>query len=63
MDIEVYESIVKRSYDQGRAFSQLSKATMILRRLLEDFEEDDEVGNKIEEVHEILGNVLDKLEY
>lgn len=63
MDIELYEAIVKNSYERGRAFSQLSRAHITLRRLLEDFEEGDEVGNKIEEVYETLGFVLDKLEY
>lgn len=63
MDLELYQEIVKSSYDRGRAFSQLSKAEIAIRKLLENFEEEDEIGIVLEEVHEILGNVLDKLEY
>jgi hypothetical protein len=63
MDIKVYEAIVKNSYDLGRAYSQLSRAELILRRLLENFEEDDKIGKELEEIHETLGFVLDKLEY
>ncbi len=63
MDKEIYEAIMKRCYDLGKAYTQLSRAELTLRRLLENFEEDDEIGKKLEGVHETLGFVLDNLEY
>lgn len=63
MDKEVYEDLVKRAYDIGRAYSQISRAEIIIRRLLEDLEDDCDMNKKLEEVHDILGCVLFKLEY
>ena len=63
MDIQVYEAKVKRSYGEARAQALISKAELKLKRMIENFEEDDKICIELKEVQDLLGFALNRLEY